>query len=170
MLVAGFIELLKGWWDNYLTEAQRAYILPATQIVNGEAKIVEKKAEVGGRRGLGRWSTTSTPPLRSPAPTADAGDHGLGSGLQIGSPRPRIDRELEFEILVDSGAGATNRRPQPHPRGFRCPLWVSTTLVVGSWSLTGDRSPFPFLSEFSDQIAKNFATATIPDMIGFGQG
>ncbi|PKI53239.1 hypothetical protein CRG98_026371 [Punica granatum] len=68
----------------------------------------------------------------------------VGSRPHIGSLRPRIYRDLELEIPVNSGARATNRRPRAYPRGFRRPLWVSKTSVVGSGLLIGGQASSPF--------------------------
>ena len=40
LLISGFTGQLKGWWDNYLTEEQRLYILTAHKVNEEGIKIL----------------------------------------------------------------------------------------------------------------------------------
>ena len=41
LLISGFTGQLKGWWDNYLTEEQRLYILTACKVNEEGIKIID---------------------------------------------------------------------------------------------------------------------------------
>ncbi|PKI38800.1 hypothetical protein CRG98_040813, partial [Punica granatum] len=94
-----------------------------------------------GRRGQGRQSATPTPPLRSRA--SSVGASNLVGGIGVADWRPRTsNRSGTSDLsLVDSGFGATNRRPRLLHRGRRCPLWESETSVEGSRWAIGDPDP-----------------------------
>ncbi|OWM74328.1 hypothetical protein CDL15_Pgr013233 [Punica granatum] len=93
------------------------------------------------------------PPVGDPDPTTKVADihkgyhkhRGWGRGRRLVDPNPRIDWNLEFEIPIDSEAGAANLRPDPTS--------MVTGIFVGACNLSGgvrvaDRRPRPPLSLF----------------------
>ena len=60
MIIVGFTGQLNGWWDNYLTEAQRMAILTAVKEENGLVhNIVYTLVLTIIEHFSGRWSDNS---------------------------------------------------------------------------------------------------------------